>query len=95
MVKYNSRKQTRNTDSRSSRVMKIDRDKLAKIGDDDLERRFRTVKNLVVSSKFSSKKRRELEVELCYLHREREIRGARRAAHQQWLKSSAYKRRRA
>jgi len=75
--------------------MKIDKDKLAKIGDDDLERRFRTVKNLVVSSKFSSNKRTELEVELCYLHRERDVRVARRAAHQQWLKSSANKRRRA
>ena len=95
MVKYNYNKQTKNTNSRGNRVMKIDRDKLAKIGDDDLERRFRTVKNLVVSSRFSSKKRTELEVELCYLHREREIRVARRAAHQQWLKSSASKRRRA
>ena len=58
---------------------------LGKISDDELNRRFRTVKNWIVSKKFSSTKTKNFEIELCYLYREHEIRENRRAAHRVWL----------
>ena len=63
----------------------LNQDELGKISDDDLFRRYKTVKNLVRSKKFSRDKMRNLEIELCYLHREHEIRENRKAAHQVWL----------
>ena len=63
----------------------LNQDELGKISDDELHRRYRTVKGWITSRKFSTAKTRNLEVELCYLHRETEIREARRIAHQHYL----------
>tara|TARA_Y100000310_G_scaffold273250_1_gene288622 strand:+ start:933 stop:1217 length:285 start_codon:yes stop_codon:yes gene_type:complete len=63
----------------------LTQEELGKISDDDLYRRFKTIKNLIRSRKFSYTKARELEIEFCYLYREQEIRENRKFAHQAWM----------
>ena len=63
----------------------LNQDQLGKISDDDLHRRYKTVKGWIVSRKFSTAKTRHLEIELCYIHRESEIRESRREHHRRWL----------
>ncbi len=66
--------------------MKLSQDKIAIISDDDLNRRVRTIRGLIRNNRFSQEKLKELQTEFCYLHREAEIREARRAAHQLYLR---------
>ncbi len=63
----------------------LTQDELGKISDDELHRRYRTVKGWIVSRKFSASKTKNLEIELCYLHRESEIRETRRETHRRWI----------
>lgn len=66
----------------------LTQDELEKVSDDDLNRRFRSVKNLIRNSRFSHEKKLELQIEFCYLHREIEIREHRKVAHEEWLKEN-------
>jgi len=66
--------------------MKLSQDKIAIISDDDLNRRVRTIRGLIRNNRFSHEKLKELQTEFCYLHREAEIREARRSAHQLYLR---------
>ncbi len=67
--------------------MKLSKDKLALVSDDDLHRRVRTIRGLIRNNRFSYEKLKELQTEFCYLHREAEIRDARKKAHQLYLRN--------
>ena len=60
---------------------------IGKASDGELNRQFSGLKKLLRVSKFSDKKRRELEVQYCYLQREIMIREKRKEAHEQYIKS--------
>jgi len=66
--------------------MKLSKDKIAIISDDDLNRRVRTIRGLIRNNRFSHEKLKELQTEFCYLHRETEIREARHSAHQLYIR---------
>ena len=66
--------------------MKLSHDALALISDDELHRRVRTIRGLIRNNRFSHQKLKELQTEFCYLHRENEIREARKKAHQIYLR---------
>jgi hypothetical protein len=66
--------------------MKLSKDKIAIISDDDLNRRVRTIRGLIRNNRFSHEKLKELQTEFCYLHREAEVREARHEAHQLYLR---------
>ena len=71
----------------------LTQEELGKISDDDLYRRFKTIKNLIRSRKLSYTKARDIEVEFCYLYREQEIRENRKFAHQAWMNTHTAHRR--
>ena len=66
---------------------------MGRVSDGELQRQHNGLKKLIRGSKFSSSKRKELEVELCYLQREMFIRGARKAAHEQYIEDQRGRRR--
>ncbi len=67
---------------------------IGRVSDSELQRQFSGLKKLIRGSKFSSTKRKELEVELCYLQREIFIREARKAAHEKYISDNRSNRRR-
>ena len=67
--------------------MKLGQDQLGKITDEELNSRFRTVRNLIENKKNSKDKIKQLEIEFCYLVREKEIRSNRKNAHDNFLKA--------
>jgi len=68
--------------------MQLNHDELIQITDDDLDRRFFTVKSLIETKKLSKKKLKELQVEYCYLSREKDMRIARRRLHDEYMKNN-------
>lgn len=70
----------------------LNQDELAKISDDDINRRFKSVRNLIRNSKFSRVKQVDLQIEFCYLFREIEIRETRRRTHEEWVKENRQRR---
>lgn len=74
-----------NTAERNGRVMNFT--EIGKVSDGELNRQFSGLKKLLKVSKFSDKKRQELEVQYCYLQREIMIRENRKSAHEEYMKS--------
>jgi len=68
--------------------MQLNHDELIQISDDDLDRRFFTVKSLIETKKLSKKKLKELQVEYCYLSREKDLRITRRRMHEEFVKNN-------
>lgn len=66
---------------------------LGKVSDGELQRQYAGLKKLIRGSKFSASKRKELEMELCYLQREMMIREARKEAHEKYIQEQRGKRR--
>ncbi len=60
---------------------------IGKVSDGELNRQFSGLRKLLKVSKFSDKKRLELEVQLCYIQREMEIREKRKTAHEEYTRS--------
>ena len=67
---------------------------IGRVSDSELQRQHAGLKKLIRGSKFSSSKRKQLEVELCYLQREMFIREARKRAHEEYLAQNRSHRRR-
>lgn len=62
--------------------------------DEEIERKLRSLTSMIRSSRFSTEKKMELEIEYCYLYREKEWREKRKLAHAEWLKTNGPPRRR-
>jgi hypothetical protein len=72
----------------SNRVLTID--EISIMSDDELGRRISSLNGYLGRERNRGNHRGDLEVEYCYLHREAEIRTARREAHMNWLKSGGH-----
>tara|TARA_Y100000996_G_scaffold368374_1_gene314706 strand:- start:217 stop:462 length:246 start_codon:yes stop_codon:yes gene_type:complete len=70
---------------RNEKIRRMSIDEIGKLPDDEVERLISKIKNLM-SYKPSSKTTR-LQVEMCYLQRENEIRKARKRMHVEYLKN--------
>jgi hypothetical protein len=57
------------------------------ISDEELQKQLKILSRLVRNSKFSEKKRVQLEIEICYLQKESMIRETRKRSHQEYLGS--------
>lgn len=67
--------------------MESNKKNLNYISDEELQKQLKILNRLVRNSKFSEKKRVQLEVEICYLQKESMIRESRKRAHQEYLDS--------
>ena len=76
----------RSSQTRHSRkIMIVPHDELIVIPDYDLERRIRNAKNSLTYK--PDRNSRDVQIELCYLQRESEIREARKNAHEVYLRN--------
>ena len=65
-------------------------DSIAVLSDDELYRKFNTVKRLIDTRRRQRSSVQELEIEFCYLVREIEIREHRKDAHTRYMEARNY-----